>query len=281
MRRYSLCTMLFLVGLCRSLGTAQNVSYSYTKIVAPFAGTDQTLAFGINDSGAIVGSYHAIGSHGFLLKNGSFTSVDPPGATDAAAFGINSRGDIVGGYESNSGIHGFLLRDGLFTTLDAPCLHSTGTRAIGINSSGQIVGFCFTDDAVGIHGFSLYHGQYSIIDFPGVGGATVLGINSQGQITGTYGGADGFIHAFILDRGIFTTIVNPDPTATETLAQGINDRGQIAGGGAIIERGVFTPFAVPFSNVTGTNAIGINNRGQVVGIYFVPGGDEIGFLATP
>jgi uncharacterized membrane protein len=47
--------------------------------------------------------------HGFLLRNGTFTTIDAPGATDSRASGINPQGDIVGFYSDNSGQHGFLL----------------------------------------------------------------------------------------------------------------------------------------------------------------------------
>ena len=47
--------------------------------------------------------------HGFLLNNGSFTSLDVPGAAGTVAFGINDHGQIVGGYtDASLQIHGFL-----------------------------------------------------------------------------------------------------------------------------------------------------------------------------
>jgi hypothetical protein len=53
--------------------------------------------------------------HGFLLKNGRFTTIDVPGAAAAAggtsAGGINPQGDIVGYYlGGDTLIHGFLLK---------------------------------------------------------------------------------------------------------------------------------------------------------------------------
>jgi hypothetical protein len=63
--------------------------------------------------------------HGFVLKHGSFTTIDYPGAGTTAAIGINSQGDIVGSHSddtsgSPSALHGFLLRQGTFTTLTYP-----------------------------------------------------------------------------------------------------------------------------------------------------------------
>jgi hypothetical protein len=62
--------------------------YSFTTIDAPGFGYGTTQAFGINNSGQIVGS-NSVG--GFVYKDGSFT-VAP------AACGINNRGQIVGNY---------------------------------------------------------------------------------------------------------------------------------------------------------------------------------------
>jgi hypothetical protein len=59
-----------------------------------------------------VGEYSAGGTtHGFLLdKDGSFTSVDVPGASSSAALSINPQGDIVGMYSVAGTTHGFLAR---------------------------------------------------------------------------------------------------------------------------------------------------------------------------
>jgi uncharacterized membrane protein len=80
---------------------------------------DVGLMGGLNNKGELVSGYCSssssceVGStgalHGFLLRAGSFTSLDIPGATGTAAFGINDQGDIVGGYtDANSRVHGFL-----------------------------------------------------------------------------------------------------------------------------------------------------------------------------
>jgi probable HAF family extracellular repeat protein len=80
-----------------------------------------TEASGINDSGQIVGVYRdAVGSHGFLFENGSYTTLDVPGSTYTEAHGINASGQIVGNYSDGHTTHGFLLDNGTYTTLDVP-----------------------------------------------------------------------------------------------------------------------------------------------------------------
>jgi len=80
------------------------------------------------------------------------------------------------------------------------------------------------------------------------------------------------IRAFLLDRGQFTRI--DVPGAVMTLADGVNDRGQVVGGyvdaggrvhGYLWDEGRFTTIDVPGS--VATQAGDINNRGEIVGLY--------------
>jgi hypothetical protein len=114
-------------------------------------------------------------SHGFLLSEGGFTSIDFPGAVETAPGGvpsapivrINPRGDIVGSYcESEpcsfpQPVHGFLLsRDE--------------------NGKGD---------------------KFTSIDFPGAIWTAAAGINARGDIVGTYRDESGTTQGFLLDRG--------------------------------------------------------------------------------
>ena len=89
----------------------------FTEFGAP--GTNATtLPAGINDAGAIAGSYTSTSaglSHGFLRSpSGVVTSFDVPGAGGAAYSGtfgtcINDAGAVAGYYiDANSVYHGFL-----------------------------------------------------------------------------------------------------------------------------------------------------------------------------
>jgi uncharacterized membrane protein len=72
---------------------------------------------GLNPQGDIVSFYcdaapcKSANIHGFLLREGEFTTIDVPGHLDTGAMGINSRGDIVGFYDADpTHIVGFLWR---------------------------------------------------------------------------------------------------------------------------------------------------------------------------
>jgi probable HAF family extracellular repeat protein len=76
-----------------------------TSFVYP--GALATNAFGINNSGQIVGytpTADSAGTHGFLESGGSFYSINDPNTAGTVAFGINNVGD------SNGVDHGFTVR---------------------------------------------------------------------------------------------------------------------------------------------------------------------------
>jgi uncharacterized membrane protein len=70
-------------------------------------GASDTYAYGINESGIVVGYWDLLDAngnllayHGFTWKDGAFTEVDFSGSGDTAVLGINARGDFVGLWDS-------------------------------------------------------------------------------------------------------------------------------------------------------------------------------------
>jgi hypothetical protein len=97
---------------------------SFTTIDPPGSiktGTDGGV-LKINPAGDIAGNYTASGDvpapcgcsgHGFVYRNGTFSSFDFPGAIATFNQGINPRGDVVGIYMDRAGRrHGFLAPRG-------------------------------------------------------------------------------------------------------------------------------------------------------------------------
>jgi probable HAF family extracellular repeat protein len=72
-----------------------------------------TFAFSINSERSMVGLFVDAGGtpHGFLFRDGSFTTIDDPSAVRGTqARSINEQGDIVSFYTDGSGTpHGFIL----------------------------------------------------------------------------------------------------------------------------------------------------------------------------
>ena len=210
-----------------TLGPAAAVAQTYTAIDCPESSF--TAARDINERGDIVGNCEdANGRHGFLLRKGVFTLIDPP---DAAALciatnDINNRGEVVGRYQDSEGVaHGFLLRHGRFTTIDVP--GAPDTFPLGIDERGRIVGFYVGSDEV-FRGFILDSRGFQDIEFPDAVATGAWGINASTQIVGGYIDTSGVVHGFLLKKGTFSSI--DFPGAVGTRAFGINPRGHIVGG---------------------------------------------------
>ena len=85
-----------------------------TIIDYPGAGNVNTRVGSINDRDDFVGRYDdATGqTHVFCLCNGSYTTVDPPGAVYAQEGGINNAGQITGTYSTDGNNSIGFVRDG-------------------------------------------------------------------------------------------------------------------------------------------------------------------------
>lgn len=137
-----------------------NTSHSFlrsTKGVFTFfdpPGAVSSAAAGVSLLGAVVGYYTDSngGTHGYLLVQGRYTTIDYPGTTGVTyGLGANLQNDVVGLYFDAQGVgHGFLLSEGKYTSLDPP--GSIFTEASGINALGVIVGVYY-DSSGAEHGF--------------------------------------------------------------------------------------------------------------------------------
>ena len=177
-----------------------------------FPGATDTRPVGINSRGDIVGFYCVDTAvpqcglvvnnrtHGFLLSEGKFTTIDVPGALGTQAYKINLHGQILGRYRDagpERRSHLFLLSEGKFTTIDFPGAVETGVDGAnaGLNSRGDIVGdYCDISPAPcisyplngNVHGFLLREGEFTTIDVPGAIATSPYGINARGAIVGTF-----------------------------------------------------------------------------------------------
>jgi len=289
----SLVAIGVLTGIFLFLGAPASAEYIFTTI--DFTTAHEKLptgAYGINDSGDIVGFYSDDEdlSHGFLDAGGSFTTVDVAGYPDyetLGAYGINGSGDIVGSFYDNTYgyYYAFLYSGGKFTIVDSGAAATLG--AYGINSSGAIVG-SYVDDTGVEHGFLLdAEGNVTTIDFPSGAKSIAYGINGPGDIVGYYLDSSSKWHGFLYHAGSFTTI--DFPGVSKTFAYGINDSGDIVGvyvdpknlphGFFLDVGGNFTSIDIPGAQQT--EVFGINNAGQIAGQYWDSHDNSHGFVATP
>lgn len=208
---------------------------------------------------------------------GTYTTIDPPGVTNASASGINNDGVIAGRYKTpaNTFFHAF-LRDanGSYSAIDP--LGAIAAEAKGVSDSGNVLGYsCDTAPCGPIstyQGFLLREGLFSSFGSPDHINTWAMRMNGRGQIVGCVHDADtaGSMHGFVMDPdGTFR-----DFSVPMSMHNGISPGGKIIVGlytnasgthGYILSNGKFMPFNVPGSNLT--QAWDLNARGEIVGVY--------------
>jgi len=269
--------------------TGSERAFSFKTIDVP--GAAATSPSGINARGDIVGSYvDGTGSHGYVLRDGEFTTIDFPDAAGSVVAGTDARGigpsgEIVGSYtvvgEPGVNVHSYLLtKQGEFVAVNYP--GHTNMIAQRILPDGTILGCRHDDDNMGsMKGVVITRSGSEEIDLFAsmANGATP----DHRRIVGLYRNmAANRNSGFLIDDGDFTPLVVPGSTGTS--AWDMNQAGEIVGvytkagvHGFVLSDEVYVP--VDFPGATATRAFGINARGDVVGSY-VADGKTHGFLAT-
>ena len=147
---------------------------------------------------------------------------------------------MVGQYQTpDRRFHGYVWERGRFTTIDVP--GAAGTSLVDINDRGQLLGAYADDLSMGpgtFHGFVLDRGRLRTFDGPAGTLLLPADLNNRGQIVGAPSPAPPtptprrrphrpWVPAGQGRQGPFTPISVPG--APDTLAFGLNDRGQITG----------------------------------------------------
>ena len=121
--------------------------------------------------------------HGFLLQNGSWTTLQPPGSTRSEARGISSNGTIVGYLRDSTGKdRGYVYKNGAFTAQDYPSASKTRIRGIDASDDTRWVGY-FTDSLRITRGFLKTDAGWTSLNYPGaiesranaIAGSSVVG----------------------------------------------------------------------------------------------------------
>jgi probable HAF family extracellular repeat protein len=243
-------------------------------------GGTESFANAINEKGQVVGESRIAGdqeTHIFLYDRGNLVDLSVlynigSGPYLPTANDINNRGQIVGNISNG---HAALLSKGV--TTDLGTFGGVFSSALGINNSGQIVGYYSSPDGLN-HAFLYSDGNMTGLGPFGAEAISVAtAINDSGMIVGE--ASDSFTvpsHAFLYSNGVMSDI-SPFGNS-ESYAEGINNRGQVVGefltadGAAfhafLYSNGVFTDLGSAGSPESVASAI--NDRGQVVGTTFVP-----------
>ena len=183
-------------------------------------GADWSAAYGINDSGTVVGDGMTAGGafRGIVWSpQGSMQVLGTFGGSSSQATAINNGGEVVGFASLASGYqHAFSLTGAAMTDLGT--LGGGSSYGYGVNDSGEIVGYSWLADG-DTHAFVYSDGVMQdlnsmIAPDSGWDLLAAYGINDAGQITGE-GLFDGVATAFLLSPSDppvrFALLAAPDP----------------------------------------------------------------------
>jgi probable HAF family extracellular repeat protein len=241
----------------------------------------QTAVNGINAAGDIVGTYTdgAKHQHGFVMKNGRYTTLDVPGSfggvqgtLPTAANGINPAGDIVGTYTAP-------FNDAV--PFDSPLYCPTARPAACVK------------------GFIYRRGEFDRLLFPGHPGAVPQRITPNGDVYGCLHDLDTGMSMYgavwYHDGAVANLMAGGGEVADSTMDMAMSmNNGATPGGrvivglfndavrrhGFVVQDGVFYPYDVPSATIKLTAIWDMNPSGQFVGT-FVDGTGRHGFLQNP
>jgi hypothetical protein len=163
------------------------------------------------DGSVIVGAYFdaSLVQHGFLERNGKFTTYDVPGAS-ATAVNFYYDGEFGGDYVASDGaMYAFYVKDGRRHTVPAPGLPNPssgqGADFVAVGSDGTLFGNEFSDNP--FFGFAYADGRYTTIKDPqevatsSLDGSEINNANLDGVLVGNYTAGTStqppYIHGFI------------------------------------------------------------------------------------
>jgi MYXO-CTERM domain-containing protein len=252
--------LFFLLVIGMALSGTSFAGYIFSAL-APVSGGDSSYAFGINNSGQVVGQTElTLGccsrTHATIWNEGAGSELKTLGGTNTYAYDINDSGQVAGySYDLGGSSHTDAIRweDGKQVYLTALGGSST---AYGINSSGQVAGW--SDSGATVWSAS---GQASYIG----GDGSAVDINDAGQVAGNLNGQP------TLWNGATSSALGT-LGGNYGMTEAINNLGQIVGfslAGAGGHHAVLWNDTAPIDLGTlgGINsyAHGINDLGQVVG----------------
>jgi probable HAF family extracellular repeat protein len=194
-----------------------------------------------------------------------------PGDDAAFALGINDHGDVVGlsggcavpVYANIPAVarHAVVWRNG--TVFDLGGLGGkTNNLAIVINNAGQIAGQSDLPGDTTTHAALWQNGAITDLGaLPGDASSSAQDINAQGQVVGLSCDVNFNCRAFLWDHGVMmdlNSLIPPDSPLYLAQAEGINDRGEIAGTAILKsnpnEQPAFLAIPAPAAQIAGDSA---------------------------
>jgi len=155
----------------------------FTDVIVPTA-TAGTIAYGINDSGEVVGQFaDSNGTHGFLFNGSTYETLNVPGADTTIAVGINSNNIITLESLNSGGLSSWVRIGTQYGPLNVPGAVTTAVHSI--NNLNKIA-LSWFDSSNLEHGAVYAGGKYHLIDDLAGTDTGIETINDSNTIVGRY-----------------------------------------------------------------------------------------------
>lgn len=189
-----------------------------------------SYAMAINNAGAVVGG----NGQAFVYANGQIQNLANPAGVDwSAGYGVNDSGAVVGDGQLSNGSFEAIVWNPNGSVVELGTLGGRSSQATGVNDSGEVVGFASVASGYQ-HAFAVVNGVMIDLGTLGGGSSFAYGINDSGEIVGYSYLADGGQDAFLYYDGSMIDLNSLIPANSGwelQAAYGINASGQITGEG--------------------------------------------------
>ena len=211
-------------------------------------GGPDAIAYLVNERGQIAGQSYTNDTPNpvtglptfdpFLWENGKMIDLGTLGGTYGFPLALNNRGQVVGtsNLAGDTTAHAFLWNRRILTDLGT--LGGDFSNANAINEAGEVVGYATNAGDQAVFGFLWRNGVMTALGtVDGDPCSTANAINSRGQVVGISTATCDFStgrRAFLWENGSMVdlnTLIPPGSSFQLSLAESINDRGEIAGNG--------------------------------------------------
>jgi probable HAF family extracellular repeat protein len=213
--------------------------------------TGNSKAWGINESGAVVGE-SSVGNatQATVFSNGSVHTLGTLGGQNSYGYGINAAGQVVGVSDTSGGSqHGFLTGAGGSLIDIGPVNGGGSSAANAINDLGAVTGYAEISAAGDYRAYIYTSGGMQFLDTLGGSFAQGYAINNAGMVAGYSGVAgDAESHAFLYANGLLLDL--GDLGGDDSYATGINAAGDVVGASNVSAGGVGGYHAFLFSGGT-------------------------------
>ena len=202
------------------------------QILGALPGGDFSAAYGINDSGVVVGSSNTatiVRPFIWTSSQGMRPLPSLPGDRGGEALAINNNGEVVGYSTGATGAVAVLwTSDGEIVRIGT-LPDGTSSRAVAINNAGQVVGW--SRSAAGRRAFlwSARDGIRDLGTLPGDTESDALDINDSGYVVGASIGRNRHTSAFLWTPSTGMVRLQTLQGGNYSRAIGINNKGQIVG----------------------------------------------------